>query len=58
MKFDLRGNCKKCRKPVQRLVKTKTWHHVEHEDYLKCGYVEVGKKYVIDLEKLKKTHKN
>lgn len=48
LRFDLRSKCEKCGQEVERLAKTKTWHHVNYEDYLKCGFVIPGKKYVIN----------
>ena len=41
--FDKFGTCKKCGGGVQRLKTTKTWHHVEQSDYLRCGFVELEK---------------
>lgn len=48
MEFDMKGTCDECGKRVLRLHNTKTWHHENIEDYKKCGYVEISKKYVLD----------
>ena len=41
MMFDKRSKCKKCGGSVQRMTKTKTWHHVEQSDYMRCGSVKL-----------------
>ena len=41
IKFDKRGICYKCGRPVSRWEKTGTWHHDDIQDYHNCGFVKV-----------------
>lgn len=43
LNIDGRGTCKKCRGSVWRLKLSKTWHHINDDDYRKCGYVEIDR---------------